>query len=87
MPLLNSAFILPVSPPKTPILEDLTASMLIHHSLNPAFREKYRVGQELGSGGFGFVVVAQERETGIERAVKFIIRKKVPSSAWVIDTP
>ncbi|KAI8380204.1 kinase-like domain-containing protein [Blakeslea trispora] len=78
---------MPISPPKTPKEEELTVSarMLMHHPLDPAFTEKYVLGQELGSGGFGFVVVAHERQTGIERAVKFIIRKKVPSSAWVMD--
>ncbi|KAG1377510.1 hypothetical protein G6F61_006671 [Rhizopus arrhizus] len=63
----------------------ISARHLTHHSLHPAFSEKYAVGQELGSGGFGFVVSAYERQTGIERAVKFIVRKKVPKSAWVED--
>ncbi|KAI8073461.1 kinase-like domain-containing protein [Gilbertella persicaria] len=77
---------LPVSPPKIPKQElTVSARMLMHHTLHPAFTKKYALGQELGSGGFGFVVVAHERQTGIERAVKFIIRKKVPSSAWVVD--
>ncbi|KAI8881883.1 Pkinase-domain-containing protein [Backusella circina FSU 941] len=57
----------------------------MHHATHPEFNKKYVLGQELGSGGFGFVVSAYERETGIERAVKFIIRDKVPSSAWVRD--
>jgi serine/threonine protein kinase len=55
----------------------------MHHATHPEFNKKYVLGQELGSGGFGFVVSAYERETGIERAVKFIIRDKVPS--WVRD--
>ncbi|KAI7906704.1 kinase-like domain-containing protein [Cokeromyces recurvatus] len=67
--------------------EELTVSArsLMHHDLNPEFNKKYILGQELGTGGYGFVVSAYERETGIERAVKFIIRHKVPSSAWVND--
>ncbi|CAO3664701.1 hypothetical protein G6F70_002627 [Rhizopus microsporus] len=64
----------------------ISAKSLMHHTLHPEFTEKYVLGQELGSGGFGFVVSAYERETGIERAVKFIIRKKVPISAWVHDS-
>ncbi|KAG2223132.1 hypothetical protein INT45_005688 [Circinella minor] len=52
-------------------------------SLHPAFAAKYILGDELGSGGFGFVMSAAERSTGIERAVKFIYKAKVPASAWV----
>ena len=52
-------------------------------SLHPAFAAKYILGDELGSGGFGFVMSAAERSTGIERAVKFIYKAKVPTSAWV----
>jgi serine/threonine protein kinase len=63
----------------------ISAKSLMHHTLNPDFKKKYVLGQELGSGGFGFVVSAYERETGIERAVKFIIKKKVPSSALIMD--
>ncbi|KAG1455040.1 hypothetical protein G6F56_007166 [Rhizopus delemar] len=63
----------------------VSAKHLMHHNLVPAFTQKYVLGQELGSGGFGFVVSAYERQTGIERAVKFILRKKVPKSAWVTD--
>lgn len=63
----------------------VSAKLLMHHTLNAEFTQKYVLGQELGSGGFGFVVAAHERTSGIERAVKFIIRKKVPSNAWVND--
>lgn len=77
---------LPVTPPATPKGElTVSAKLLMHHNLHPEFTAKYVLGQELGSGGFGFVVSAHERATGIERAVKFIIRKKVPSNAWVCD--
>ncbi|KAI7863775.1 kinase-like domain-containing protein [Spinellus fusiger] len=53
--------------------------------MHPDFIARYALGQELGSGGFGFVMSAYERSTGIERAVKFIFREKVPDSAWVRD--
>jgi serine/threonine protein kinase len=64
----------------------VSARLLMNHTLNKEFTSKYILGQELGSGGFGFVVAAYERSTGIERAVKFIIKKKVPSNAWVNDS-
>ncbi|ORZ12405.1 kinase-like domain-containing protein [Absidia repens] len=55
----------------------------MHHRLPTAFLEKYSLGDELGSGGFGFVLSAMHRASGIEVAVKFILREKVPSHAWV----
>ncbi|KAI9024941.1 kinase-like domain-containing protein [Phycomyces nitens] len=79
---------LPSPPQATPLIkQDLTVSAqsLMHHRLHPGFLAKYALGEELGSGGFGFVVSAHERRTGIERAVKFIFRHKVPAHAWVRD--
>lgn len=63
----------------------LSAKLLIGYTLNPEFQKKYVLGQELGHGGFGFVLSAFERETGIERAVKFIMKTKIPSSALIWD--
>ncbi|KAG0173698.1 hypothetical protein DFQ28_003541 [Apophysomyces sp. BC1034] len=63
----------------------MSARHLRNHRLHPDFDKKYSLGQELGSGGFGFVVSAYERRTGIERAVKFIFRNRVPASGWVRD--
>lgn len=80
-PLASSGFI----PTPKPAELTVSAKLLMNHTLNKEFTSKYVLGQELGSGGFGFVVSAHERATGIERAVKFIIRKKVPSNAWVCD--
>ncbi|ORY96829.1 kinase-like domain-containing protein [Syncephalastrum racemosum] len=57
----------------------------MHHRLHPNFVGKYALGEELGSGGFGFVVSATDRMTGTERAVKFIFRHKVPAHAWARD--
>lgn len=77
---------MPPSPPTTPQPKlTLAARSLMHHRLCPEFLGKYILGEELGSGGFGFVVSATERRTGIERAVKFIFRHKVPAHAWVRD--
>ncbi|KAI8987926.1 kinase-like domain-containing protein [Mycotypha africana] len=57
---------------------------LRNHLLNPSFLRKYTLGhQELGHGGFGFVVTCFEKLTGIERAVKFIVKDKLPSVNWV----
>lgn len=57
----------------------------IGHRLGAAFVDIYELGDELGSGGFGFVLVARHRAQGHEVAVKFIIKDKVPSHAWMED--
>lgn len=56
-----------------------------NHYLDPAFTELYLLGDELGSGGYGFVMTALHRELGLEVAVKFIVKNKVPEKAWVED--
>ncbi|KAI9218889.1 kinase-like domain-containing protein, partial [Blastocladiella britannica] len=59
--------------------------MLERYRLLPAFEEKYQVGDELGSGGFGFVVTATRRSDGAEVAVKFIFKEKVVVQALTND--
>jgi hypothetical protein len=53
------------------------------HILNVHFVNAYSLGDELGSGGYGFVMTAHHRGEGHEVAVKFIIKRKVPEHAWV----
>ncbi|KAI8807632.1 kinase-like domain-containing protein [Cladochytrium replicatum] len=55
------------------------------HPLLPHFLSRYALGEELGSGGFGFVHVALRRLDRTEVAVKFILRKKVPVANCVMD--
>lgn len=86
--------VLPLSPPQTPKPpsgcnnKQLTVSArnLENHSLHPQFAAKYSIGEELGSGGFGFVVSAIQKNTRREVAVKFIFRDKVPAHAWAKDS-
>ncbi|KAJ3108439.1 hypothetical protein HDU97_001146 [Phlyctochytrium planicorne] len=66
----------PIHPPHHPHF----ASQLSHE-----FRSRYTLGACLGSGGFGFVCAATRIEDGVEVAVKFILREKVPRTAWVRD--
>jgi len=56
-----------------------------HHQLNPNFVQIYQLEDELGSGGYGFVMTAYNRLEGHELAVKFIIKDKVPEHAWMED--
>ena len=56
-----------------------------HHLLNSSFVRAYDLGDELGSGGYGFVMTAYNRAQGQEVAVKFIIKNKVSEHAWVED--
>ncbi|KAJ3179282.1 hypothetical protein HK101_010053, partial [Irineochytrium annulatum] len=53
--------------------------------LNPNFTRRYNIGPCLGSGGFGFVCSAMRHSDGSEVAVKFILREKVPATAWARD--
>lgn len=55
------------------------------HTLNPFFARTYRLGEELGAGGYGFVMTARHRVESHEVAVKFIIKDKVPDHAWWED--
>ncbi len=53
------------------------------HQLEEDFVRKYRPGTVIGSGGFGFVMNACDRETGLEVAVKFLEIARVPSNGWL----
>ena len=55
------------------------------HHLNPEFVRWYKLGDELGAGGYGFVMTAVHRLELREVAVKFIIKAKVPEHAWMKD--
>jgi hypothetical protein len=57
----------------------------MNYSYNQEFSKKYKVKEEMGRGGFGLVFVAERISDGVEVAVKFIIKEKVPVSAWVKD--
>ncbi|KAG6812599.1 hypothetical protein H0H92_001950 [Tricholoma furcatifolium] len=55
------------------------------HKLNPHFVRHYQLEDELGAGGYGFVMTARHRVENYEVAVKFIIKSKVPDHAWMED--
>lgn len=55
------------------------------HLLNSEFVTLYQLEDEIGSGGYGFVMTARYRIEGYEVAVKFIIKDKVPEHAWMYD--
>jgi PAS domain-containing serine/threonine kinase len=55
------------------------------HHLNSEFVRWYQLGDELGAGGYGFVLTAVHRLERREVAVKFIIKAKVPAHAWMED--
>ncbi|RPD78060.1 kinase-like protein [Lentinus tigrinus ALCF2SS1-7] len=55
------------------------------HLLNVHFVRHYLLEDELGAGGYGFVMTARHRTEGHEVAVKFIIKDKVPEHAWWDD--
>lgn len=53
------------------------SKFLAEGRLNPAFEQQYEILDELGSGGFGFVIRARRRLDGLIVAVKFIFRDRV----------
>lgn len=63
----------------------ISAHHLQNHPLVPEFTAAYTLGNELGSGGFGFVVSATRNSDQKEVAVKFIFRDKVPYHGWAKD--
>ncbi|KAI7823057.1 kinase-like domain-containing protein [Gamsiella multidivaricata] len=85
----------PLTPPPTPLITDngsagqdkltVSARQLQNHVLQPEFLSEYVLGDELGSGGFGFVVSATRMSDYKEVAVKFIFRDKVPVHGWAKD--
>lgn len=76
----------PICSPLSPsIPQTVSAQALWHHAVHPLFLAQYELGDELGSGGFGFVVQARRLSDGMICAVKFIYKEKVPERAWVKD--
>jgi hypothetical protein len=76
--------------PSTFVCDPLDATMYSHrfpsgHQLTERFVRSYVLREEIGNGGYGFVMVASRRGGSGDVAVKFIIRKKVPPHAWVQD--
>jgi serine/threonine protein kinase len=43
------------------------------------------IPKQLGTGGFGFVCGAVRNSDGLEVAVKFILKSRVPSAGWAKD--
>lgn len=73
-----------VQSPQIPLTyPTISAKLLANYYLHPLFSSQYTILEELGSGGFGFVVRASRMSDGATVAVKFIFRNKVPSHSWV----
>ncbi|KAI9096543.1 kinase-like domain-containing protein [Phlyctochytrium arcticum] len=66
---------------------ELTAvqRLLNKYPLNPDFLANYTVTAELGSGGFGHVLSAISTKDNVEVAVKLILKRRIPASAWARD--
>lgn len=78
---LSSPCPLPPAPKATPAT--ISGRALADHSLHPLFASTYSLCEELGAGGFGFVVRAERNHDNLSVAVKFIERAKIPSHGWV----
>lgn len=71
------------SPPAPITFPTLSAKLLSNYKLHSLFSSQYTILEELGSGGFGFVVSAARNSDNKTVAVKFIFRDKVPNHGWV----
>ncbi|GAA6011057.1 hypothetical protein JCM11491_005922 [Sporobolomyces phaffii] len=74
---------LPLPPSPSPQPTTVSGRALLHHRLHPLFESSYHLREELGSGGFGFVVRADRACDNLSVAVKFIERAKIPAHGWV----
>jgi len=78
----------PSLPPPAPSHHQVN-SQHIHgftqHQFDPEFLEAYTLREQLGSGGFGFVLSAIRHSDQREVAVKFIYKNKISSNGWNRD--
>ncbi|ORX54128.1 kinase-like protein [Hesseltinella vesiculosa] len=71
---------------KSTVSAETTATkQLRDYALPACLSQHYVLGQELGNGGFGFVVSAKARSTNEEVAIKFIYKHKVPATSLMMD--
>lgn len=86
-PLISSQVELPrvetISKKPSPSSTSTVSSRALHnYPLHRLFLKQYTLQEELGSGGFGFVVRAIRTMDGLSVAVKFIERSKIPRHGW-----
>lgn len=74
-----------LSAPAPASAQTVSAEHLSDRQLHPDFAANYTIADELGSGGFGFVVSATRNADRRPVAVKFIWKTKVPTHGWVRD--
>ncbi|BGP26894.1 serine/threonine protein kinase [Rhodotorula toruloides] len=83
-PHIDHAALFPaLSPTPAPRPTTVSGRALANHPLHPLFASSYTLCDELGAGGFGFVVRAERIVDSRSVAVKFIERAKIPSHGWV----
>ncbi|KXS20160.1 kinase-like protein [Gonapodya prolifera JEL478] len=85
----------PGTPPPPPVGEDeernkrhseVVALLSGQRSMPEVMQGKYKIGQLLGDGAFGFVMTAKRLSDDREVAIKFIARDKIPSDLWTQDS-
>ena len=64
---------------------DIKALMDGSLTLATGFTSKYRLGDLLGDGAFGFVITATRIGDNLEVAVKFIVKSKLSLEKWQAD--
>ncbi|KAJ3057416.1 hypothetical protein HK097_007595 [Rhizophlyctis rosea] len=51
--------------------------------LSAKFSRRYKIGDLIGDGAFGFVLTATRLSDGVEVAVKFVIKDRITQNAWI----
>ncbi|KAJ3200691.1 hypothetical protein HDU67_001870, partial [Dinochytrium kinnereticum] len=75
----------PTMPPTTRACFDTTPGAGPTYTLLTTFAQRYKLGELLGRGATGFVASALRRVDGVETAVKFILKDRIPPSGWKRD--
>ncbi|KAJ3413308.1 hypothetical protein HDV05_008225 [Chytridiales sp. JEL 0842] len=71
--------------PPTDTQPPLLANLYHRKAITKSFLERFELGDVLGSGAFGVIMMAIQRSDGQEVAVKFIDKDKMPEDFWVPD--
>ncbi|KAI9019107.1 kinase-like domain-containing protein [Hyaloraphidium curvatum] len=76
---------LPRMRPQNQALLTTSQRYLTRYPLHPKMQQQYVIGEELGVGGFGFVVAGERRNPKEDVAIKFIFRNRIPAQGWARD--
>ncbi|KAJ3416869.1 hypothetical protein HDV05_008454 [Chytridiales sp. JEL 0842] len=78
-----------IAPPRTDSLEakhaNVVAMLYKRKAITQRFLDRFELGDVLGDGAFGLIMIAIQKSNRQEVAVKFIAKEKIPDDLWVFD--